>query len=29
MDIDEAGSLILETDDGRHRTIHHGDCFHQ
>lgn len=29
VNIDEAGSLILKTDDGRHRTIHHGDCFHQ
>jgi len=29
VDVDAAGSLILETADGRRRTIRYGDCFHR
>jgi BirA family biotin operon repressor/biotin-[acetyl-CoA-carboxylase] ligase len=28
VDIDDNGSLILQTDDGRQKTIFYGDCFH-
>ena len=29
LDVDNAGSLILETDTGKTETIIYGDCFHR
>ena len=28
-DVDPEGALVVETADGSHRTVAHGDCFHQ